>query len=171
MQPVPTVDNSVYGENWLGFLLGRAYYQMQLPIRQQLKAMGMSDLDFELLGMLSFGEGKTLGELRRLFEFVGKQLLQEHLDIWVDKGLLTLQACGEQSQRIYFTEPGRQLTIQWLAFAKAAEMTAMESLDYEEAQQLKLLIGRVIQQTGETLPDHWRKENIWQDNNLWQQPG
>ncbi|MNP39705.1 hypothetical protein D3C76_1332920 [compost metagenome] len=63
------------------------------------------------------------------------------------------------------------MTVEWLAFAKAAEMTALESLDYEEAQQLKLLIGRVIQQTGETLPQHWRKENIWQDNNLWQQPG
>ncbi len=171
MLPAPAVDNSVYGENWLGFLLGRAYYQMQLPIRQQLKTMGMSDLDFELLGMLSFGEGKTLTQLRRLFEFVGKHLPREHLDLWVDKGLLTLEASDEESERIYFTESGRQLTIQWLAFAKAAEMSALESLDYEEAQQLKLLIGRVIQHTGETLPEHWRKENIWQDNNLWQQPG
>lgn len=168
--PAPAVDQTLYGENWLGFLLGRAYYQMQLPIREQLKTMGMSDLDFELLGMLSFGEGKTLAELRRLFEFVGKPLPRAHLKVWVDKGLLTLEAAAEESERIYFTEAGRQLTIQWLAFAKAAEMKAMESLDYEEAQQLKLLIGRVIQQTGETLPDHWRKENIWQDNNLWQRP-
>jgi 3-hydroxy-9,10-secoandrosta-1,3,5(10)-triene-9,17-dione monooxygenase reductase component len=164
------VDQTLYGENWLGFLLGRAYHQMQLPIREQLKTMGMSDLDFELLGMLSFGEGKTLTELRRLFEFVGKPLPRAHLEVWVDKGLLTLEAAAEESERIYFTEAGRQLTIQWLAFAKVAEMKAMESLDYEEAQQLKLLIGRVIQQTGETLPDHWRKENIWQDNNLWQRP-
>jgi len=29
---------------------------------------------------------------------------------------------------------------------------------------------RVIQHTGAELPAHWRKENIWQDNNLWQQP-
>jgi 3-hydroxy-9,10-secoandrosta-1,3,5(10)-triene-9,17-dione monooxygenase reductase component len=171
LEPAVAVDQSVYGDNWLGFLLGRAYYQMQLPIRQQLKAMGMSDLDFELLGMLSFGEGKTLTELRRLFEFVGKDLRQEQLDTWVNKGLLSLETPVDGAQRIYFTDPGRQLTIEWLAFAKAAEMTALESLDYEEAQQLKLLIGRVIQHTGETLPAHWRKENIWQDNNLWQQPG
>ncbi|MGY2188885.1 p-hydroxyphenylacetate 3-hydroxylase, reductase component [compost metagenome] len=171
LEPVVAQEHGVYGDNWLGFLLGRAYYQMQLPIRQQLKAMGMSDLDFELLGMLSFGEGKTLTELRRLFEFVGKDLTRQHLDVWVQKGLLTLETTNVEAARIYFTESGRQLTIEWLAFAKAAEMTAMESLDYEEAQQLKLLIGRVIQQTGETLPQHWRKENIWQDNNLWQQPG
>ncbi|MNR02799.1 hypothetical protein D3C85_1186660 [compost metagenome] len=49
-------------------------------------------------------------------------------------------------------------------------MSALEALSYDEAQQLKLLIGRVIQHTGAELPAHWRKENIWQDNNLWQQP-
>lgn len=171
LEPAIAMDHGVYGDNWLGFLLGRAYYQMQLPIRQQLSAMGMSDLDFELLAMLSFGEGKTLDELRRLFEFVGKDLTRQHLDAWVQKGLLTVEATNDATARIYFTDSGRQLTVEWLAFAKAAEMTALESLDYEEAQQLKLLIGRVIQQTGETLPQHWRKENIWQDNNLWQQPG
>lgn len=171
MQPSTALSNSVYGDNWLGFLLGRAYYQLQLPIRRELKAMGMSEIDFELLGMLSFGEGKTLAELRRLFEFVGKDLAQEHLDVWLHKGLLTLESLTHEPDRIYFTDSGRQLAIQWLAFAKAAEMTALEALDYEDAQQLKVLIGRVIQRTGTELPAHWRKENIWQENNLWQQPG
>ncbi len=165
--PAPRGQESViYGENWLGFLLGRAYYQLQLPIRQQLKTMGMHDIDFELLGILSFSEGRTLDELRQLFEFIGKELAQKHLDIWLQKGLLTVR----QQDQVFFTESGRQLAIQWLAFAKAAEMSALEALSYDEAQQLKLLISRVIQQTGAELPAHWRKENIWQDNNLWQQP-
>lgn len=58
---------------------------------------------------------------------------------------------------------------QWLAFAKAAEMDALEGLTYDETQQLKLLLGRVIQHTGVELPAQWRKENIWQANNIWQQ--
>lgn len=157
--------SAIYGENWLGFLLGRAYYQLQLPIRQQLQAMGMQDQDFELLGILSFSEGRTLDELFRLFEFTGKALAEEQLALWLQKDLLTLD-----NGRVLFTDKGRQLAIQWLAFAKAAEMNALEALDFDEAQQLKLLIGRVIQHTGSELPAHWRKENIWQDNNLWQQP-
>ncbi|GLZ86417.1 flavin oxidoreductase [Metapseudomonas resinovorans] len=163
--PAPRGEESViYGENWLGFLLGRAYYQLQLPIRQQLKAMGMQDSDFELLGILSFSEGRTLDELRQLFEFTGKALAPEQLASWLHNDLLTLH-----EQHVLFTDKGRQLAIQWLAFAKAAEMSALEGLSYDEAQQLKLLIGRVIQHTGAELPAHWRKENIWQDNNLWQQ--
>ncbi|WP_239482041.1 flavin reductase family protein [Zestomonas insulae] len=163
--PAPRGQESViYGENWLGFLLGRAYYQLQLPIRQQLKTMGMQDSDFELLGILSFSEGRTLDELRQLFEFTGKALVEEQLATWLENDLLTLD-----EQRVLFTDKGRQLAIQWLAFAKAAEMSALEGLSYDEAQQLKLLIGRVIQHTGAELPAHWRKENIWQDNNLWQQ--
>lgn len=163
--PTPRGQESViYGENWLGFLLGRAYYQLQLPIREQLRAMGMQDSDFELLGLLSFSEGRSLDELRQLIEFTGKALAEEQLAAWLQKDLLTLH-----EQRVLFTDKGRQLAIQWLAFAKAAEMSALEALSYDEAQQLKLLIGRVIQHTGAELPAHWRKENIWQDNNLWQQ--
>lgn len=157
-------ESVIYGENWLGFLLGRAYYQLQLPIRKQLKDLGMQDRDFELLGILSFSEGSTLEELNQLFEFTGKALLSEQLMLWIQKGLLILN-----EQRLQFTDQGRQLAIQWLAFAKAAEMQALESLSYEEAQQLKLLIGRIIQFTGTDLPTYWRKENIWQDNNIWQQ--
>lgn len=163
--PAPRGQESViYGENWLGFLLGRAYYQLQLPIREQLKAMGMQDSDFELLGILSFSEGRPLDELRQLFEFTGKTLAPEQLAAWLHNDLLTLD-----EGRVLFTDKGRQLAIQWLAFAKAAEMSALEALSYDEAQQLKLLLGRVIQHTGAELPAHWRKENIWQDNNLWQQ--
>lgn len=157
-------ENSIYGENWLGFLLGRAYYQLQLPIRQQLKEMGMQDSDFELLGILSFSEGCTLDELTQLFEFTGKTLSSEELMLWIHNGLLTLH-----EQRLLFTDKGRHLAVQWLAFAKAAEMTALEGLSYDETQQLKLLVGRVIQHTGTDLPVYWRKENIWQNNNIWQQ--
>ncbi len=158
-----------YGENWLGFLFGRAYYQLQLSIRQQLAAMDMQNIDFELLGMLSFSEGRTLAELRQLFEFVGKDLTQANLDNWIAKGLLTLRQHSDESERIYFTQAGQHLAVQWLTFAKAAEMSALECLEFEEAQQLKLLLSKVIQHTGSALPEHWRKENIWQENNLWQQ--
>lgn len=162
--PAAKMDSGIDGDNWLGFLLGRAYYQLQLPIRQQLNEMGMQDSDFELLGILSFSEGRTQEELSGLFEFTGKKLENEQLALWVENGLLMVQ-----HKRVYFTARGRQLAIQWLSYAKAAEMDALGALSYDEAQQLKLLIGRVIKSTEDQLPPHWRKENIWQENNIWQQ--
>ncbi|WP_240201629.1 flavin reductase family protein [Pseudomonas sp. PDNC002] len=163
--PAPREEASVnYGENWLGFLLGRAYYQLQLPIRQHLRAQGMLEGDFELLGFLTFSEGRLLDELRALVEFTGKALDEERLESWLQEGLLCLQ-----EGRVMFTDKGRQLAIQWLAQAKSAEIRALEALSLDESQQLKSLIERVIRQTGSELPPHWRKENIWRDNNLWQQ--
>jgi len=58
--------------------------------------------------------------------------------------------------------------VQWLAFAKAAEMSALSSLGYEEAQEFKIILGRIIQHTETALPEHWRKDNFWRENNLWQ---
>ena len=167
LQPAAAeLSKGIYGDNWLGFLLGRAYYQLQLPIRQQLTDMGMRDSDFELLAILSFSEGRSPEALSALFEFAGKKLDEEQLRVWVDRGLLTLE-----NDRVQFTVDGRHLAIQWLSYAKAAEMDALEALSYDEAQQLKLLLGRVIQRTGADLPAHWRMENIWENNNIWRQQG
>jgi 3-hydroxy-9,10-secoandrosta-1,3,5(10)-triene-9,17-dione monooxygenase reductase component len=160
------VDTDFSG-NWLGYLLARAYFQMQLPIRRQLKAMGMRDIDFELLGIFSAGGGRTLEELRRTLEFVGKELSQEDLQPWLEKGLLVAQQRVGEAEVFNLSETGRLLVIQWLAFAKGAEMTALEDLRYEEAQELKVLLGNVIRRTSAGLAEQWRKENIWREDNLW----
>ena len=158
-----------FGGNWLGFLLARAYFQMQIPIRRQLKAMGMRDIDFELLGILSTGEGRTLEELRRILEVVGKELRQEDLQPWLERGLLVTRQRSGEADVLNLSETGRRLVVQWLAYAKGAEMTALEDLSYEEAQELKVLLGKVIHRTGAGLAEHLRQENIWREGNLWQQ--
>ncbi len=157
-----------FSGNWLGSLFGRAYFQMLIPIRQQLKAMGMRDIDLELLAILSLGEGRTFEELRHILEFIGKDLRREDLQPWLEKGLLVAHQRSGQADVLNLSETGQHLVIQWLAFAKSAEMTALENLSYEEAQELKLLLQRVIDQTGAGLPEQLRKENVWREDNLWQ---
>lgn len=158
-----------YGGNWLGYLLARAYFQMQIPIRQQLKSMGMRDIDFELLGILSAGEGRTFPELRTILELVGKKLTREDLQPWLEKGLLVSNHRSGDANLLNLSDTGRRLVVQWLAFAKGGEMTALEDLSYEEAQELKLLLGKVIRRTSAGLAEHWRQENIWREDNVWQQ--
>jgi 3-hydroxy-9,10-secoandrosta-1,3,5(10)-triene-9,17-dione monooxygenase reductase component len=50
-----------------------------------------------------------------------------------------------------------------MAAGKSAEADA---LDFDEARLLKLLLKRLIRATEHGLPDHWRKENIWRENNV-----
>ena len=42
--------------DWLGFMLGRAYYQLLLPIRKNLQSMGLRDIDYSILSVLSTGD-------------------------------------------------------------------------------------------------------------------
>lgn len=163
----PDQDN--FSANWLGFLLARASFQLQMPIRQQLKAQGMRDIDFELLGILSAGEGRTLAELQQIFEVIGREMHEADLQPWFDKGLLVATQGSDKADIFNLTETGRQLLIQWLAYAKGAEMNALEGLSYEDAQELKLLLGKVIERTSVGIAEHWRKENIWRESNLWEQ--
>ena len=100
---------------------------------------------------------------------VGKELRQEDLQPWLDRGLLVARQRSGEADILNLSETGRRLVVQWLAYAKGAEMTALEDLRYEEAQELKVLLGKVIHRTSAGLADHLRQENIWRDDNLWQQ--
>ncbi|PCC99271.1 flavin reductase family protein [Halopseudomonas pelagia] len=161
--------DSASQNDWLGFLFGRAYYQIQLLIRQQLVRQDLQDEDYELLAILSLGDGRTAEELYQLHGFIGKQLTPEHLDEWVTKGFLEFRREHDGLDRAYFTPEGQCLAKQWLNSARSAEIQGLECLDLTETLELRRLIGKVIQHTGADLPAHWQKERIWKANNLWQQ--
>lgn len=157
--------SSNFGDDWLGFLLGRTYYQLLMPIRERLREQGLRDIDYELLTILSMGDGRTLADLQHLVAITGQEVAAKDLQPLVERGLLVI----DQDRRVHFTEQGRRFAIELLAFAKAAETSAEQGLNFEEAQLLKMLLKRVIRSTGSELPTYWRKENFWRENNIWTQ--
>ena len=160
--------HSTVQNDWLGFLFGRAYYQIQLLIRQRFAHKDLKDEDYELLAILSLGDGRSAEELCQLHRFIGKSLTREHIEEWVAKGLLEFRHEDDGTERIFFTPDGQDLAEQWLDSARAAEIKGLEGLDLAETLELRRLLGKVIQHTGVDLPAHWRKEKIWRENNLWQ---
>lgn len=156
-------DSAAYGNDWLGFLLGRTYYQLLLPMREYLKEQGLRDLDYELLTLLGMGDGRTLADLQHLVAITGQTVSAKDLQPLIERELIVL----DQGRRVHFTEQGRRFAVELLAFAKAAETSAEQGLSFEEAQLLKVLLKRVIRSTGNELPAYWRKENFWRENNLW----
>ncbi|MBK6615742.1 flavin reductase [Ottowia sp.] len=153
---------SSFGDEWLGFLLGRAYYQMLMPLRAEVQRQGLDDIHYRILSALSTGEGRSVTELSRLVEFSGHRVVDEHFATLAERELIVVD--GEQ---VRFTEAGRRYAIELMAAGKSAEADAAGELDFNEARLLKLLLKRVIRATGQGLPEHWRKENIWRDNNVW----
>ncbi|MCY1225250.1 p-hydroxyphenylacetate 3-hydroxylase, reductase component [compost metagenome] len=158
------------GDGWLGFLLARAYYQMLLPVRSNLASHGLRDLDYNILTVLSMGDGRTIAEVDRLVSITGLHVTDDDIRKLAERGLVVLDGeCGSEST-VRFTDAGRSYAIQLLAIGKAAESDAERDLDYRETQVVKLLLRRIIRTTGAMLPDHWQKAQFWRGDHLWMEP-
>ena len=160
------VTESSPGNDWLSFMLGRAYFQLLLPIRKSLQSKGLRDIDYSILSVLSMGDGRTIAELAGIIAFAGQELTVDDAQRLAARGLVTLDPMKDADIVVRFTDAGRECAIELLARAKGAESAAERDLDYREAQVLKLLLKRVIETSSADLPDSWRKENIWRKDSI-----
>ena len=158
------------GDSWLGFLLARAYYQLLLSVRENLGRKGLCDIDYNILTVLSMGDGRTIEELDRLVSITGANVTEDDIRKLTERGLVAIGETGARPRLVHFTEAGRCYAVELLAIAKAAEGDAEGGLDYSEAQVMKLLLKRIVRSSEGALPDHWRKDQFWRGNNLWHNP-
>ncbi|HZZ09611.1 MAG TPA: flavin reductase family protein [Paraburkholderia sp.] len=163
----PESISPAFGDGWLGFLLGRAYYQLLLPVRENLERNHLRLVDYSILTVLSMGERRTTEELDRLVSIAGFRVTDDDLFKLFERGLVTFERSPAGENVVCFTSAGRAYTIELLAIAKSAESNAERDLDYREAQIMKLLLKRVIETTASTLPEHWHKDQFWRPDNLW----
>lgn len=164
----PESISAAFGDGWLGFLLGRAYYQLLLPVRENLERNDLRHVDYSILTILSMGEQRTVEELDRLVSIAGFRVNDDDILKLADRGLVKFERSDTaRESTVSFTSAGRSYTIELLAIAKSAESNAERDLDYREAQIMKLLLKRVIQTTASSLPEHWHKDQFWRPDNLW----
>ena len=78
------------GNDWLGFMLGRAYYQLLLPVRESLQSKGLRDIDYSILSVLSMGDGRTIAELAGIIAFAGQELTVDDAQRLAARGLVRL---------------------------------------------------------------------------------
>ena len=154
---------SSFGDDWLDFLLGRAYFQLLMPLRAEVERQGLDDVHYNILSALSAGEGRSVAELSRMVDFTGHRVDDEHFATLAARKLIFI----EGGERVRFTEAGPRYAVEMMAAGKSAEADAAGELDSNEVRLLKVLLKRVIRATGQGLPEHWHKENIWRENNVW----
>ncbi|MGO4220695.1 flavin reductase [Lysobacter sp. TAF61] len=158
------------GNDWLGFLLGRAFYQLLMPIKKSLGEHGLRDLDYTILTVLSMGEGRTIDDLGKLVAMTGYQMGEADIAELIERDLVSVVSTdGGGEAVVCFTDDGRRYAMELLAFGKSAEGDAVRDLDHREAQVLKMLLRRVIGSTAGGLPDCWRKDRFWRDDNIWRE--
>ena len=149
--------------DFLGLLLHRTHAQVMLPLREELAAQGLNEVNRHIISVLSLGDRRTGAEIIKLLEFTGHTAEPEHFQELVDLGLIHQDSDGLVS----FTAEGRLFAIRHIAACKAAEADATEALSPHEARLLKSLLRRVVANTEKRVPDVWRRQKYWLDNNMW----
>ncbi len=144
---VEEVESSIR-KDFLGYLLGLASLRLYRPVRLRCGELGLSDCAYYVLSLLAARHDCTAAEIDELIAVSGQSLCGAVLDSLTAPGLITVEGSGP-SARMQLTPVGRERAIELFAIAKAAEETAAEALDAEEAKLLKELLKRVIRGTAD----------------------
>lgn len=150
--PALAIDNGNGGfsEDFFGYLLGRAHFQMYGCVKAYLEQQGLSVDEHFVLSVLAVADARTIQEIDALIAYTGIRVTGALVDRLAAHGLIRIEA-----HRLHLTSQGRALAIELMAVAKAAEADALTLLDYSEAQMLKHLLKRLIRGTDPGLPDLW----------------
>jgi len=142
-----------FDEDFLGYLLGRAYHQMYRRIATHAGRQGLSDHEYFLLSTLTMRERATAGELDAMLAPVGMGPCATLLVRLAERGLVQ---CDEGEAREFsLTHKGRDATLHVIAAAKSLEADLLGRIGYGNGLALKQLLQQVVRVLDEGQPDPW----------------
>lgn len=145
------VDNALFDENLLGFLLGRAHLLYTNAFRPTFARHGLSDADFYILSLMGLRQPVGPAELADHLGFTGIDVTGDALQRLVARDLVTADGQG----RFRLSETGRQLIVVALAACKAVQEDLIDRVGAVEVASLRNLLKRVILATDPGLPKVW----------------
>lgn len=149
----PTQD-SAYTEDLLGYLAGRAHYQLLYKVTQAMGPSALDELSFFLFSLLSIRERATLEELNSFLLHTGMRATEPLMEGLENKGLVAIEL-GETCAIYALTGQGRESALHQIALAKAVDQEISDRIGPGDAMALKLLLKRVIACSDPGLPDLW----------------
>lgn len=147
------VEASLYSEDLLGYLLGRAHYQFVAGFRRTLNERALSDADFFVLSLLSVREPLSAAEIASHIAYTGIDIGAVALQALCARGLLCGDAGPDTAYRL--SERGRDAILHVLAAAKAVEADVVDRIGEMEAVSLRNLLKRLISASDPGLPKLW----------------
>ena len=143
-----------FTENFINYLLGRAYFQFFAPIREHLRQFGLSEDEYYILAVLMIKEGRTIPEMNSLFSYSGHLATQEAIERLRREGFIR-PACESGTSGFHLTDKSRESMLNILAAAKAREAEISDKFGRVEMVALKNLLKGFIVETNPGLPDPW----------------
>lgn len=144
---------SSFGEDFLGYLLWRSYYQFHRLVRESSSLSDLMDPEFFVLLTLLHREGRTSDEVFKALEYTGLEVTEDTIRHLYRRKLVYWSE--EVVRTLYLTEEGRDITFHILAAAKSIESNFLEKLGWWEAISFKKLLKQFIYETDPGVPHLW----------------
>ncbi|HJV27679.1 MAG TPA: flavin reductase [Aromatoleum sp.] len=143
-----------YTEDLLGYLLGRAHYQMLHRLRRLLDTDALDERTFFILSVLSIRDRLTLAQIDGFIAYTGMRASEAAIGALVARGLVAPELADGQV-RYLLTAEGRAASLRHIALAKAVEAEMTDKLGAGDAMALKLLLKRLVASSDPGAPDLW----------------
>lgn len=144
-----------FGEDFVGYLLGRSYFQLFGKLAHDREQLGISIREYFVISLLAIRNDLSLDELVAMLDYTGYPVDAELVQGLVDRELVALSGPLVQDGHASLTDAGRQVALKLIAVAKAAEADAMGHFSSDEQHVLKNLLKRLIRATDPGVPDIW----------------
>lgn len=134
-------------EGYLGYLLGQANHALYKDFDAQVRAAGLSSIEWRVLATLQDSEPLTVSQLAR--DVLSKQpTVTKLVQRMAEQGWLALQADPADQRRtlVVITAAGRRLVRPLVEKARVHEATVLRSLGAAEKQALRKLLTKLASQ-------------------------
>jgi 3-hydroxy-9,10-secoandrosta-1,3,5(10)-triene-9,17-dione monooxygenase reductase component len=152
----PRDSDISYGEDFLGYLLWRAYLHFRNRVIVPLNARGLDPDTFMILALLLHRDGRSPEQLSSGLRQLGSQAVTQHLEVFRARGWVRTEGEAPAS-RVWLTDSGREVVLHIHAASKSIEADLLERLAGGEALALKHLLRRFILQTDGGMPHPWQE--------------
>ncbi|MEQ1439061.1 flavin reductase [Fontimonas sp. SYSU GA230001] len=135
-----------FGEDFLGYLLGRSHFRFFAQIRPHLVEAGLSDEEFYVLASLTLKPLMSAEDLAAGMEGVLDEQSADALRALVERGFARVAspASSTSSASYELTDAGRGCALHLISAAKAVESQVLERLGHADAVVLKSLLNRLL---------------------------
>lgn len=143
--------SGAFQQDFLVYLLGRAYHQLYMRIRPQVEQRRLDDGAYFALSWLGVRDGLTAAEIDAMVSYTGTRISERTRQQLEALGYAT----SDEHGRMHLTESGRRTVIELLAVAQSASVDGQRTLDESESRVLQQLLTKVIAATDPGLPHPW----------------
>jgi 3-hydroxy-9,10-secoandrosta-1,3,5(10)-triene-9,17-dione monooxygenase reductase component len=151
----PSGAEGAFGEDFLIYLLGRAYFQLYQRIKPEIVRRNLGDAEYMTLSLLGVRDGRTLAELNALLAYTGMRVTEHVAVRLAELALVELDGPSEE-RRLLLTAAGRRNVVELLAVAEATSADAEKSLDSSESYLLRQLLASIVEASNPGIPHPWQ---------------